>query len=96
MSWTQFKNRDFLGTTPFQNLCCRQVRKFIPNLEFSEIGAFEKVFVAQIPDTQVMLTLDADSALICSGSSQLELNAAAFKQPEDLVARLIAELSNSI
>ncbi len=96
MSWAQLSKTDFLGTSPFQNMCCRDVRKFLPGLEFSESGTTEKVFLAKIPSANLELTLYADSVLLSSPTDQLILHSAGFDQPEDLVARLIAELSNAI
>ena len=96
MSWKQLGNTDFLGTSPFQNLCCRQIWKFLPEVEFTESGTTEKVFMASIPSAKLELTLYSDSVVLRSPESSLILHSVAFDQPEDLVARLIAEISNSM
>ena len=96
MSWAQLSDRDFLGTSPFQNLCCRDIRKFLPELEFVETGETEKVFVANIPMANIELVLYLDSVVVKSAAGEQIFEAENFEQPEDLVARLIAELSNSI
>ncbi len=96
MSWAQLSETDFLGTSPFQNLCCRQVRKFLPELEFTDLGVSEKVFVAHIPATNVALYLYSDSVTLNSATGALRLRSSDFQEPEHLVSKLIAELSNAI
>lgn len=96
MSWAQLSETDFLGTSPFQNLCCRHIRRFLPQLEFFESGTSEKVFVAEVPANDLKLFLYKDSVLLKSAAGEVSLYARTFAQPEDLVARLIAELSNAM
>ena len=96
MSWKHFGNADFLGTSPFQNLCCREIWKFLPDLEFSEEGELQKTFVANILSPNIELYLYFDSVEMKSPAAEIFLAPAEFERPEDLVARLITELSNSI
>lgn len=96
MSWAQLAKIDFLGTSPFQNLCCREVRKFLTGLEFIEQGEAEKVFIASIPSTDLTLYLYYDTVILQSTTARLTLKPEDFERPEDIVARLIAELSNAI
>lgn len=96
MSWSQLADIDFLGTSPFQNLFCREIRKFLPEIEFVEIGEFEKAFVADVPSTDIEISLYFDSIILRSPTADLMFESYRFRQPKDLVARVIAELSNSM
>lgn len=96
MSWQYHTELDFLGTSQFQNMCCREVRKFLPDLEFSEKGAREKTFVAHIPMTDLTLYLYMDSAAVRSPTADLLIERSGSEKPEELVSQLIKRLSNAI
>jgi hypothetical protein len=96
MTWKQLAQMDSLGTSPFQNLCCRELRKFLPDLEFSENGDSEKYFVTNVPMTDITIYVYVDGAALKSSTVNLKLERADSKEPLDLVLRLIKELSNAI
>ena len=77
-------------------MCCREVRKFLPDLEFSESGTSEKTFVAHIPMTELTLYLYIDSAAVKSPTANFQIERSGSEKPEDLVSQLIKGLSNAI
>ena len=95
MSWKQIEEIDVFGTSLFQNLCCRQVAKFIPEVMFEEKGAEEKHFVAKIPLNDIKVYVYLDSAEIVSPSLNIRFERANSAIPEDLTMKLIKELSNA-
>ena len=95
MSWRQLAEIDAFGTSLFQNACCRQVVKFIPEAMFEEKGAEEKHFVAKIPVIGLKVYVYLDSAEIVSHSLNIRFERANSATPEDLTMKLIKELSNA-
>ena len=95
MSWKQLAEIDAFGTSLFQNICCRQVSKFIPEVMFEERGAEEKYFVAGILRNDIKVYVYLDSAEIVSPSLNNRFERADSATPEDLTMRLIKALSNA-
>lgn len=95
MSWKQLAEIDAFGTSLFQNLCCRQVSRFIPEVMFEEKGAAEKHFVAVIPRNDIKVYVYLDSAEIVSCGLNIRFERADSATPEDLTMRLIKALSNA-
>ena len=95
MSWKQIEEIDVFGTSLFQNLCCRKVAKFIPEVMFEEKGAEEKHFVAEIPVNDIKVYVYLDSAEIVSPSLNIRFERAGSATPEDLTMQLIKALSNA-
>ena len=95
MSWRKLAETDAFGTSLFQNACCRQVIKFIPEAVFEEKGAEEKYFVAKIPLIDLKVYVYLDSAEIVAPSLNIRFERANSATPEDLTMNLIKELSNA-
>ena len=95
MSWEQLAEMDAFGTSRFQNLCCREVAKFLPDVKFEERGDTAKTFVADIPMHAITVCLYLDSAEILSTEAHVRLERSNFPTPEDLALQLIKELSNA-
>ena len=95
MSWKQIEGIDVFGTSLFQNLCCREVARFIPEVKFEEQGADEKHFVAEIPQNEIKVYVYQDSAEIVSPSLNVRFERADSATPEDLTMQLIKALSNA-
>jgi hypothetical protein len=95
MSWKLFEEIDVFGTSLFQNLCCRQVAKFIPEVMFEEKGAEKKHFVAEIPLNDIKVYVYLDSAEIVSSSVNIRFERVDSATPEDLTMQLIKALSNA-
>lgn len=95
MSWKQLAEMDVFGTSPFQNLCCREVARFIPDVMFEEKGTSEKYFVAEIPMNGIKVYVYPDSAEIVSPSLGIRFERADSETPQDLTLQLIKELSNA-
>ena len=95
MSWKQIEGIDVFGTSLFQNLCCREVARFIPEVKFEEQGADEKHFVAEIPQNEIKVYVYQDSAEIVSPSLNIRFERAGSATPEDLTMQLIKALSNA-
>ncbi|MFT7221263.1 MAG: hypothetical protein ACI8Z1_002885 [Candidatus Azotimanducaceae bacterium] len=95
MSWEQLAEMDVFGTSPFQNLCCRDVAKFIPAVMFEEQGLQEKYFVADIPMNGIRVFVYLDSAEIVSPALDIRFDREDSETPEDLVLQLIKALSNA-
>ena len=95
MSWKQLEQIDAFGNSLFQNVCCRQVAKFIPKVMFEERDADEKHFVAKIPLNDIRVYVYLDSAEIVSPSLNIRFERANSVTPEDLTMKLIKGLSNA-
>ncbi|MFT4714647.1 MAG: hypothetical protein ACJAVI_003910 [Candidatus Azotimanducaceae bacterium] len=95
MSWEQLAEMDAFGTSRFQNLCCRGVAKFIPDVMFEEKGEDEKYFVADIPINNIKVYVYLDRAEIVSSGLEIRFERADSETPEDLSLKLIRELSNA-
>ena len=96
MSWSRHAEMDAFGTSLFQNLCCREVAKFIPEVMFEEKGADEKHFVAELPVNGSKVYVYLDSAEIASPNLGIRFDRADAETPEDLAMQLIKALSNAI
>ncbi len=96
MSWEQLTEKDALGTSRFQNLCCRALTNFMPGLIISEEGDDEKHYVADfgVNNTSVVVYLDA--VVISSLELNIRLAAVDYSTPADLVQQLQKRLSNAI
>lgn len=95
MSWEQLAEMDAFGTSRFQNLCCRGVVKFIPDVMFEEKGESEKFFVADIPINNIKIYVYLDRAEIVSPQLDIQFERADSETPEVLALKLIRELSNA-
>lgn len=95
MSWSQLAEMDVFGTSPFQNLCCREVAKFLPDVMFEERGEQEKYFVAEIPMNAIRIYVYLDSAEIVSNDLNIRFDRADSETPEALALLLIRSLSNA-
>ena len=95
MSWKQIEGVDVVENSLFQNLCCRQVAKFIPEVMFEEKGVEEKHFVAEIPVNDIKVYVYLDSAEIVLPTLNIRFERAGSATPEDLTMQLIKALSNA-
>jgi hypothetical protein len=95
MSWDQLAEMDVFGTSPFQNLCCRNVARLIPDVVFEEKGTVEKYFVAEVPIIDIKACVYLDSAEIISPSLNIRFDRANARTPGDLTLQLIKALSNA-
>ena len=95
MSWEQLAEIDAFGTSRFQNLCCREVANFLPDVLFEEWGAIEKYFVADILRNDISVYVYRDSAEIVSPILKIRFERSDAVTPEGLAMQLIKELSNA-
>ena len=95
MSWEQLAEIDAFGTSRFQNMCCREVGKFLPLALFEEMGDREKYFVADILVNDIWVYVYRDSAEIVSPNLNIHLQRSDTVTPEALAMELIKALSNA-